>query len=188
MVNIKPFTVKYKDIAINVDGGHGFDQTLNYKATLQVPAKYLGKEVNDLMARINDQQLQDLTIPVTANIGGQYSNPNISTDLTSGVKNLTAQLVEVQKQKLINQGKDKAKDLIGGLLSGSSKGDTLQPKDSTKTGVKDVIGGILNKSGEADKNTGTKTDTTTAKKEPVKETAKQILGGLLGKKKKDSVN
>ena len=188
MVNIKPFTVKYKDIAINVDGGHGFDQTLNYKATLQVPAKYLGKEVNDLMARINDQQLQDLTIPVTANIGGQYSNPNISTDLTSGVKNLTTQLVEVQKQKLINQGKDKAKDLIGGLLSGSSKGDTLQPKDSTKTGVKDVIGGILNKSGEADKNTETKTDTTTAKKEPVKETAKEILGGLLGKKKKDSVN
>ena len=189
VVKVQPFTVKYKDIAINVTGGHGFDRSLNYTATLDVPAAYLGNEVNDLLARINDQQLQNLTIPVTASIGGNYSNPVISTDLSSGVKNLTAQLVEIQKQKLIDQGTDKARDLIGGLLGGNNKeGDSLDTKDSTKTGVKEVLGGILNRREQPADTTATPTDSTPATKEPVKETARQILGGLLGKKKKDSVN
>lgn len=189
VVNVKPFTVKYKDIAISVNGGHGFDRSLNYTATLEVPAAYLGSEVNDLLARINDQQLQNLTIPVTANIGGNYTNPTITTDFTSGVKTLTTQLVEIQKQKLIDQGKDKARDLIGGLLSGSNQeGDTLSTKDSTKTGVKEVIGGILNQKGQTADTTATGADSSAVTKEPVKETARQILGGLLGKKKKDSVN
>lgn len=152
-------------------------------------AAYLGNEVNDLLARINDQQLQNLTIPVTASIGGNYSNPVISTDLSSGVKNLTARLVEIQKQKLIDKGTDKARDLIGGLLGGNSReGDSLGTKDSTKTGVKEVLGGILNRRGQPADTTAAATDSAAATKEPVKETARQILGGLLGKKKKDSVN
>jgi len=63
--------------------------------------------------------LENLTIPVTANIGGNYTSPQVTTDLTSGVKTLTSKLVEIEKQKLINKGKDKASDLLGGLLSGN---------------------------------------------------------------------
>jgi hypothetical protein len=179
--------VNYRDIAINVDGGHGFDRTLNYKATLQVPAKYLGKEVSELLAKINDDQLQDLTIPIAASIGGKYSNPEVSTDLSSGVRNLTAQLVEIQKQKLITRGKDEARDLIGGLIKGR---DSTQSKDTTKTGVREVVGGILKKPVPGD-TTAVKKDS--VQKEPVKEAAKEILGGLLNRKKKeeakkDSIN
>jgi hypothetical protein len=193
LVSVKPFTIKYKDIAINVDGGHTFDKKLNYKATMEVPAKYLGAQVNNLIAKIDEQELQSLTIPVVASIGGNYSNPQVNTDLTSGIKSLTSKLVEIQKQKLINQGKDKAKDLIGGLLSERGK-DSLGQKDSTKVGVKEVLGGVLSGNQKKKDSAKTRTDSTAVKEEAVKEKAKDIIGGLFGKKKdttkgnKDSIN
>ncbi|RRQ49369.1 AsmA family protein [Maribacter algicola] len=194
LVAVKPFSIRYQDIEINVDGNHTFDQKMNYKATLQVPSKYLGKDINNLIARIDDRSLDSLTIPVTANIGGVYNSPEITTDLTSGIKTLTNQLIEIEKQKLVNKGKDKAKDLIGDILSGSTKKDTTG--QDTKTGAKEVLSGILGGSNKAD-STKIKTDTPSTppkKEEAVKEAAKDVLKGLFGKKKtetetkKDSVN
>ncbi|TFG78202.1 MAG: AsmA family protein [Flavobacteriales bacterium] len=190
VVTVKPFTIAYKDIAINVDGSHTFDQKMNYKATMQVPTKYLGNEINALIARIDDKALTNLTIPVTANIGGFYKSPEVTSDFTSGIKNLTTQLIEIEKQKLINKGTDKAKDLIGGLLNGKTTNtDTVQKSKAPSEDVKEVLGGIL--AGNTTKDTTiAKTDSIPAKKgeEVVKEKAKDILGGLLGgKKKKDTV-
>jgi hypothetical protein len=176
-VKVKPFTLKYKDIAINVDGSHTFDKQLQYSATLDVPAKYLGTEVNKLIAQMNDDSIKDLTIPVTANIGGNYTNPTVTTDLTSGVKKLTTQLVEIQKQKLVKQGKDKAKDLLSDVFKKDEKDSTSTKSD----GVKETIGGLLGGDKKKD-TTATKTE-----EEPVKSAAKKILGGLLNKKK-DTVN
>eukprot|EP01089_Gocevia_fonbrunei_P018074 TRINITY_DN6034_c0_g1_i6.p1 TRINITY_DN6034_c0_g1~~TRINITY_DN6034_c0_g1_i6.p1 ORF type:complete len:915 (+),score=247.45 TRINITY_DN6034_c0_g1_i6:1066-3810(+) len=192
VVKVKPFSIKYQDFAINVSGSHTFDQKLNYAATIEVPAKYLGKDINSIIARIDEKSLENLTIPVTANIGGGYTSPTVTTDLTSGIKNLTAQLVEIEKQKLINKGKDKAKDFIGDLIAKNQKAtDSTKKENQEKT--QDVIGGLL---GAATKKTDstTKTDTTTAaKREAQKEVAKKIIGGLFSKKKettetkKDSV-
>ncbi len=176
-VQVKPFTVNYKDIAVNVDGSHTFDRQLQYKATLDVPAKYLGNEVNNLIAQLGDSEMENLTIPVTANIGGNYANPTVSTDLSSGVSKLTNQLVEIQKQKLVNQGKDKAKDLISNVFKSEEKDSTNTQSD----GVKEAIGSLLGGQKEVK-------DSTETQKDPVKNTAKSILGGLLGKKKKDTVN
>lgn len=190
IVAVKPFTLNYKDIAINVDGSHTFDSKLNYKATLQVPAKYLGAEINKLIARIDDNALENLTIPVIANIGGMYNSPQVTTDLTTGVKQLTTKLIEIEKQKLINKGTDKAKDLIGGILSGNqTKTDTTKTGTDAKEQAKDILGGILGTKKPKD-STAVKTDSVPVKteKEVVKEKAKDILGGLLGKKKKDTVN
>ena len=53
-VKVKPFTLTYKDIAIDVNGSHSFDKQMDYAATLNVPAKYLGSEVNKLIAQLND--------------------------------------------------------------------------------------------------------------------------------------
>ncbi len=184
VVSVKPFTLKYQDIAINIGGSHTFDKKLNYKATMEVPAKYLGGEVNKLISEIGDDDLKDLTIPVTANIGGNYSSPNVTTDLTSGVKSLTNQLIEIQKQKLINKGKDKANDLIGDILNNNRSEKDSTKKDPANEGVKEVLGGLF---GGAKKDSAkTKTDSVTPKKEEdvVKEKAKNILGGLLNGKKK----
>nr|WP_298930630.1 AsmA-like C-terminal region-containing protein [uncultured Allomuricauda sp.] len=179
-VKVKPFTINYKDIAVNVDGSHTFDKQLQYKATLDVPAKYLGSEVNNLIAQMDDSSLEELTIPVVANIGGNYASPTVSTDLSSGVSKLTKQLVDIQKQKLLNQGKDTAKDLLSDVFKNDDK-------DSTKTqssGVKEALGSLLG---------GTKKDSTTvdssAKKEdPTKKAVNSVLGGLFGKKKKDTLD
>ena len=191
IVVVKPFTLNYKDIAINVDGSHSFDQKLNYKATLQVPAKYLGSDITKLIAKIDDPSLADLTIPVVANIGGLYNSPKVTTDMSSGVKQLTTKLIEVEKQKLIAKGTDKAKDLIGGLISGNktTTDSTSQKTTDTKTAAKDILGGILSTKKDTTSATAVKKDSTPVKtEEAVKEKAKDILGGLFGKKKKDSTN
>ena len=191
-VKVKPFTIKYEDISINVDGSHTFDKKLNYKVTLDVPAKYLGAEVNKLIAKIDEKELAELTIPVVANIGGNYNNPQVATDLTSGVKNLTTKLIDIQKQKLINKGKDKAGELLGGILSGNSTqkdSATVLQQDLNKKAAKDVLGGILGGTTQSKDSVGQEKDSlSTLKKDPVKDAAKSILGGLLGtKKKKDTV-
>ncbi len=179
-VKVKPFTLNYKDIAIDVNGSHSFDKQMNYSATLNVPAKYLGSEVNKLIAQMNDESLGEVTVPVTANIGGNFTDPSVSTDLTSSVKTLTTKLVEMQKNKLVNQGKDKAKDLLSDVFK-KDESDTTATKSD---GVKEAIGNIL-----GGKKDTISTDSTKAKKEDeVKNAAKSILGGLLGKKKKDTVN
>ena len=190
-VKVKPFTIRYEDISINVDGSHTFDKKLNYKASLDVPAKYLGAEVNNLIAKIDEKELENLTIPVIANIGGNYNSPEVTTDLTSGVKTLTTKLIDIQKQKLINKGKDKAGALLGDILSDNSTekdSAAVSQQDQTKDAVKDVLGGILSGTKQAkDSVVQEKDSLSIPKKDPVKDAAKSILGGLLGgKKKKDT--
>jgi len=171
LVNVKPFNIKYQDIDIQVSGSHGFDKSLNYKAVLDVPAKYLGSEVNRLIGKINDNEVNKITIPVTANISGTYTNPQVSTDLTSGISNLTKQLIEIEKQKLANKGKDKLKDLLDGVLNKNQK-----PTDSTKT------------------ESQTKKDSTLTKNDSLQKAGKDKVKGILGdllknrKKKKDTTN
>ncbi|WP_282133985.1 AsmA-like C-terminal region-containing protein [Seonamhaeicola maritimus] len=154
-VNVKPFDLKYEDIAITVSGSHKFDKTLDYKAVFNVPAKYLGSEVNRLIGKINTEETNNISIPVTANIDGSYNAPNVKTDLSSAVSNLTKQLIEIEKQKLLNQGKDKVKDLLGGILGSEKSKDTnpendpeITTPDSTNTiedDIKNVLGGLLGK-------------------------------------------
>ncbi|MCF8715402.1 AsmA family protein [Joostella atrarenae] len=156
-VNVKPFNLKYKDIDIQVAGSHGFDKSIDYNASFEVPAKYLGKDVTSLLAKLNDPEAENITVPVSATIGGTYSSPSISTNLSSTATELTKKLVTMQKDKLINQGSDKVKDALNSFLGGS------KTKDSTATNT-----------------TSTKDSVTTDK---IKNTANSIINGLFGKKK-----
>ena len=139
-VSVKPFKLKYKDIDINVGGSHGFDQNMNYKVSLDVPAKYLGSEVQGLLSKISAKD-QNTTVPITANITGNMSSPAIKTDLSSSVAKLSQKLIKQQKDNLIN-------NTLGNLL-GNKKTDTPQ-KSTLKTGetvkkVTDVLGGLFGK-------------------------------------------
>jgi hypothetical protein len=183
-VSVKPFDLKYKDIGITVSGSHGFDQSIGYNAVFNVPAKYLGSDVNQLIGKINDPQVNQITIPITANIGGSYTSPTVKTDLTSGITNLTKQLIEIEKQKLLNQGKDKVAGLIGNMIGGNkTKTDSL--KQQQNNNVKEVLGGII--SGNKTKTDTTSVETPT-KTNTTENAVKNVLGGLLKKKKKDTVN
>lgn len=177
-VNLKPFDIKYKDIKMTIGGSHSFSNTMNYQVVLDVPAKYLGTDVNNLIAKINDPTVNTITIPVTANVSGSTTQPQVQTDLTSGVKNLTQQLIEIQKQKLLNTGKDKINDAINNIIKGNTttKDSTNTTKNNT---VKDVLGGILGNSNTTKDSTKTDSNNT---KNPVKD----VLGGIFGKKKKSN--
>lgn len=161
-VNVKPFTFQYQDIAVEVAGSHGFDKTMAYNLTFDVPAKYLGKDVTNMLDKLNDPEAENLTVPVTATIGGSYTNPSISTDLGATASALTKKLVEQQKQKLIGKGTDKLKDALGDVLGGG------KAADSTATATSDTV--------------------QTDKKEQLKNTAGKLIQGLFGNKEKDTVN
>ncbi|MCX2719086.1 AsmA-like C-terminal region-containing protein [Lentiprolixibacter aurantiacus] len=176
-VRVKPFNLKYDDILVRVDGGHGFDRSLDYQLTLDVPARYLGKEVQGMVASIGEEELKDLSIPVKIGLSGTHSSPKVSSDLSSGVKSLTSQLVELQKQKLISKGSDKAQSLLGGLLGNKS--------DSAKVGQEDnTLGSVLK--GLAGKPKDSLVNDSVKQNSPIEEKATGILKGLLKGKKKDT--
>lgn len=154
-VALKPTTFKYQDIGITLNGTHGFDQNMAYSLTFDVPAKYLGKEANALIAKLTPADQQKIeNIPITANLTGTFSNPIVKTDMKLATANLVNQLVEMQKKNLINQGAN----ALGNLL-GSNSNNASTPKDST--------------------------DMSTQQTNPTKDQIKDVLGSLLGGKKKE---
>ncbi|WP_372745330.1 AsmA-like C-terminal region-containing protein [Lutibacter sp.] len=158
-VNVKPFTVKYKDIDINIAGSHGFDKSMDYKATFMVPGKYLGNEITSLMAKVSTEDVSKIKVPITANIGGNFTKPTVTTDYKSAVSNLATQLVDVNKLK------GKGTDILSNLIKGSTvKNDTTTAATETKPKV-DI----------------------TKPKEAVDNLVKDKLKNLFGTKKKDTV-
>lgn len=153
-VQVNPFSLKYEDIKIDVSGGHGFDNNLGYEAIVNVPAKYLGTEVTNLIAQISEQDGKDIKIPINAIISGSFKNPTIKTDLKSAVSDLTKKLVTLQKEKLIDKGKDKVEDALKDLLGGKNKAkDSIviakdsvkKPKPTVEDAAKDALKGLFGK-------------------------------------------
>ncbi|PQJ81766.1 AsmA-like C-terminal region-containing protein [Polaribacter glomeratus] len=160
VVTVKPIPLKYQDIGIEIGGKHGFDNTMNYDIKFDVPVKYLGTEVTNLIAKLSPKDAEKITtLPVRANLNGSFSSPSFSTNIKDATASFIKNLVEQQKQSLVNSGKDKLLNLIGG--------DTT--KDSTKT--KDKLINIL---------TGDKKDSTKTTKE---DKVKDAINGLFKKKK-----
>jgi hypothetical protein len=139
-VNVKPFDIKYQDITVNVGGSHGFDQTMNYNLKFDVPVKYLGKEVTNLVAKLTPSDQKQITsIPVTGLMTGNFSQPKFNTDLKQSTTNLTTQLVKMQKDKLVNQGTSALGNLINGTKNNNSGTTTATDTSKTKTTPKEEI-------------------------------------------------
>lgn len=160
-VSVKPIQLKYKDISATLDGTHGFDQSMAYNLKLNVPAKYLGAEVNNLLAKLTPADAAKIdNIPVTALLSGTFSSPKVSTDMKQATTNLVTQLVKAQKDKYIQQGTSKLNDIIKGVGGNTTKTKTDTTKTTTQT-VKETA------------------------KETAKEKGKEILKDIFGKKKKE---
>lgn len=155
-VALKPMNLKYQDINMVVGGTHGFDQSMNYDVKFDVPAKYLGTEVTSLLSKLSPAEQEKLqNVPITANLGGNFSKPTVKTDLKQATTNIASQIVQMQKEKLVGKGTSALSNLLGGS---SNNTNTATTTDSTKT--------------------------TTSPKENVKNEVKNVLGGFLGGKKK----
>lgn len=148
-VNVKPFDIKYQDIALTVGGTHGFDQTMNYNLKFDVPTKYLGTEANALLAKLSPSDAAKIkNIPITAMMTGNFTNPKVSTDIKQATTKLVTQLVEQQKQNLINQGTSALTDILNQNTTPKDTTKTNQPKskeDQIKDQVKDGLNSLFNK-------------------------------------------
>lgn len=129
-VRIEPFELAYQDIKVKIDGTHGFDQSMSYNLAFEVPAKYLGTEVTKLLATLKPADANNLTVPINAVLSGTFKSPKVTTDLKQSITTLTTQIVQQQKDKYVNQAKDKGKEVLGNLLGGGKT--TTTPADSTK--------------------------------------------------------
>ena len=151
-VALKPMQLKYQDIGIEVGGTHGFDQKMNYDVKFDVPAKYLGTEVTNLLSKLTPAEQQKIeSVPVTANLTGSFSQPNVRTDMKQATTNLATQLVKMQKDKLVNQGTSALSNLLGGdkATTNATTADTTKttptPKEQVKDGVKDAVKNLFGK-------------------------------------------
>ena len=151
-VALKPMQLKYQDIGIQVGGTHGFDQKMNYDVKFDVPAKYLGTEVTNLLSKLTPAEQQKIeSVPVTANLTGSFSQPNVRTDMKQATTNLATQLVKMQKDKLVNQGTSALSNLLGGdkATTNATATDTTKttptPKEQVKDGVKDAVKNLFGK-------------------------------------------
>ena len=144
-VNVKPFKIKYQDIVAEVGGAHGFDQNMNYNLKFDVPAKYLGTEVNKILSKLSPAEANKIqNVPINAVMTGNFKSPKITTDMKSAVTNLANQLVKYQKEKLINQGTS----ALGNIIKGNkTETDTAKAKkaDAIKKTANDVLNGIFGK-------------------------------------------
>jgi hypothetical protein len=155
---------------------------MDYTLSLDVPAKYFGKEGSSLLSKLTAEDIDKLNVPVPVKLSGSFLSPKIDLNLDLAVKNLTNQIVEIQKQKLKDKGEEalgnavddiiSGNDPLGGIkdiISGNGKPKdpaTTQPSDSTKNPQKTPV----------------KTE------DKVKEVAGSIINDLLGKKKKKAVD
>ena len=136
-VNVKPFNIKYQDINVQVSGAHGFDQQMDYNLKFEVPTKYLGKEVSNYITKLSPKDAKKIkTVPVTALLSGNFKSPKVATDLQKATSNLVTQLVQQQKNALVNKGKSS----LLNLLNGNKKS-----KDSTKGKVTNILKGLFGK-------------------------------------------
>jgi hypothetical protein len=155
-VQVQPFDLKIQDITLNVGGTHGFDQSMDYRIKFDVPAKYLGPEVNNLLNRLTPAEANRIqNIPVTALMTGNFSNPRVNTDVRKATTQLVNQLVQQQKQQLVNQGTQ----AIGNIIDRNRPaGDTTrtnvpttkeeikaQAEEKAKDKVREGINNLLNR-------------------------------------------
>ena len=150
-VNVKPFDIKYQDIKATIGGSHGFDQLMNYNVKLDVPSKYLGTEINNLIGKLTPTDAKKFeTIPINAILTGNFKNPNITTDVKQATTTLVTNLVKQQKDKLVQQGTSALGNIIQNNTKPKDTSKTATPKPDVKTQAKDLLNGLFNKKKKED--------------------------------------
>lgn len=182
-VAVKPFTLKVKDIDMEIGGMHSLDQSLAYGLNLKVPRALMGDQgnqlVNNLVTQANKKgipaKVSDI-VNLNVKVGGTMLKPTFQTDLKQAGTDLA---VEMKQQALdfAQQKVDSTKTAVKTAVK-----DTLQ---SAKKQVVQAAGNeIKNKLFGKDTTTATNMDTKTN----LKETGKGLIEGFnpFKKKKKEA--
>ncbi len=164
-VAVTPFDIKIDDITVNISGGHSFENVMDYNLTLDLPGKYLGDQVGGLLSKLSATEQENLSVDLPISLSGNFTKPIIKLDTKTAVTDLTNQIIDIQKQRLINEGTEGISDILGGIIGGNKDTD----KDSTSTNnqkpkaddvIKDVGGLLGGLFGNKNKKKETKKDST----------------------------
>jgi hypothetical protein len=135
-VTTKPFNTKAGDIPVEISGSTGFDQTLDYKWTMELPTKLMGNQgqqmVQGWLSKAAGAAGTNATMPdkihVTALIGGTVTNPQIKTGLKDAMKdvkndvvNQVKEVVEQKKEEVIKDAKAEASRQAEKILADAQK-------------------------------------------------------------------
>lgn len=171
-VNLSPINLKWNDIQLQIMGSHGFDQNLNYNLKMDLPAKYLGKEVSQFLSKMTAEEQDKMMVPLTATITGLMTSPQIKANTQAAIATLTQKMMSTQKDKLVGKGTDALNTLITGKkVEGTKDSVATTPKEAIKTTVNEAV--------------KTKTN------EVINKTSQDLIKGIFKKKpvvKKDTVN
>jgi asmA family protein len=174
-VVVKPFTIKWNGSTINVAGTHGFDQTMDYKLTFNVPAKMLGADASALLAKLTATEQQKLgDIPVNVNMGGNFTKPQVSTDMKQVVNNLALQVAKAQANQLTDKVMDKVTNEVTNKITEKIGGEAMNK-------ATDALGKIIGGKTQANPADTTKTQQQ-APKDQAKKAVNNLLDGLFKKK------
>ena len=184
---IKPFTVKIKDIEMEIGGlqGIGFDEGINYAINLKLPRALMGTQgnqfVDNLAAAINSKGIP-LKVGETVNLKlgmtGTIKNPSLKVDLKQSGETLVDQMKE-QVKDFVQAKIDSAKNAVKDTLNILKKQLEEKAKEELRKkifGTKDTTAAVV-------------TDSTApaTKPEDKKPSLKDLLEKLK-KKQKDTAN
>jgi hypothetical protein len=176
-VLVKPFTVKVKDIEMQIGGMHGFDQSLDYAIQMKVPRKYLGNEGNNLLNNLVSQatgkgipvKLGDV-VNLNIKMGGKITDPTIKTELKEvagdAIRDMQQQAVDFAKAKA-----DTVRQTVKDTLTSVKKQALNDLKEEAKNkffGNKDSV----------------KTNNIDSTKKKTEQTLKNTINSLFNRKKK----
>jgi hypothetical protein len=180
-VIVNPFSTKIKDIAMEVGGSHGFDQTLDYTINLKIPRSELGTEantlVNNAVARVNSKgipaKLSDI-ISLNVKMGGTVTNPAIKTDLKDAMSS-TAGSLKQQASDFVKAQVDSAKQQVRDTAAAIKKQIVKNASDELKRQL----------TGQKDTNALVQTNSLDDSKKKVEDAGKELMNSLFNKKKKE---
>ncbi|WP_074409621.1 AsmA-like C-terminal region-containing protein [Aquimarina megaterium] len=154
-INVKPFEFDVQGIKVTAGGSHSFEQNMNYNIKLDVPAKYLGSEVGNLISQLDQKEANTMTVGLPIGLSGNFKNPKVSLNTDLAIKQLTQQIVDKQKEKvkgeLIGKGGKVLTDLLGNSKKQTDSSKTNNNTEETlKNTAKNILGGFLGKKKKKD--------------------------------------
>ncbi|MFT3934900.1 MAG: AsmA-like C-terminal region-containing protein [Chitinophagaceae bacterium] len=183
-VLVKPFTVKVKDIDMEIGGMHGFDQSLDYIINMKLPRSLMGDKgnayVNGLISQVNNKgvplKLSDV-INLKVNMGGTITSPVIKTDLKQAGSSLAQDL----KQQATDFAKAKIDSTKNAVTSAVKDTIASLKKQAVQTAADELKKQLL-------KGNDTSKAGNTDGKKNIEESAKGLLQNINPFKKKKAVD
>jgi uncharacterized protein YhdP len=133
-VNFQPFEIaSYEGIPIQMSGSHSFNNQLDYKIKMDLPASYFGQTISSLIANLSSSEKNKIKVPLTLSILGFTNKPKVKTDIKSATNALTQKIVKAQKENLVNS-----------LLKGNRTKKDSTKKSRLKNTAKNLVKGLFN--------------------------------------------